>query len=410
MSAAQPLTVLVHLNTVELGGTQINAVDLAAEMRSRGVESILLGASDTVPNGPSLIEIAAARGLEIHLYDPAPTIFRRAQQVSTFARQHNVDLVHVYGSWGGGARPTYWGPSRFGRTPWVQTVYEMTVSSKIYRHMPMIVGTGYQRDEQHGRPGPTILISPPVDLAENHLDAIDRTEFRTANRLGAGPLLVIVSRLDASMKTIPAIAAIDAMRALATTGATLALVGTGDNVAELQARADGVNDEVGRDAVRLIGSMSDPRPAYAAADIMLGMGGSAARALAFAKPLVVQGEAGWSSLFEPSRAETLARSSYWSPEVVSDPAALLVATIEPLLNDSDLRLELGRFGRAFAEERFGLTAMADRLVDFYQSVQVGYTTGDWLADLPLEGRVLAGKVARITRQTLRLPPHSQGAV
>lgn len=406
-NGASMLTVLVHLNSLELGGTQINAVDLAAEMRGRGVESILLGARDTIPDGPSLIEVAAARGLQISLYDPAPSIFPRARQITAFARRHHVDLVHVYGSWGGGARPTYWGPSRFARTPWVQTVYEMSVSPKLYRRVPMIVGTGYQRDEQQDRPGRTILISPPVDLIENHPDVHDRTQFRRVSRIDDGPLLVIVSRLDASMKSIPAFAAIDAMRMLAPMGASLALVGTGDNVAATQARADAVNEEVGRDAVRLIGPMADPRPAYAAADIMLGMGGSAARSLAFAKPLVVQGEAGWSMLFEPSSAETLARSSYWSPEAVPDPAARLAAIVSPLLADAERRTELGSFGRAFAEEHFSLTAMADRLSDFYRTVQGEYTSRDWLADLPFEGRTLSAKVVRATRHALRLAPISE---
>ena len=407
MTGESSLRVLVHLNSLQLGGTQINAVDLAAEMRGRGVESILLGARNTIPDGPSLIEIAAAHDMEISLYDPAPAIFARARQVTSFARRHHVDLVHVYGSWGGGARPTYWGPSRFARTPWVQTVYEMSVSAKILRHMPMIVGTGYQRDEQHDRPGRTILISPPVDLIENHPDVQEGLRFRRAQRIGDGSLLVIVSRLDASMKSVPAYAAIDAMRVLAPTGANLAIVGTGDNVAAVQSRADAVNEEVGRDAVRLIGALADPRPAYAAADIVLGMGGSAARALAFAKPLVVQGEAGWSSLFEPSSAESLARSSFWSPDAVPDPAERLAATIAPLLVDSERRNRLGIFGRSFAEERFGLTAMADRLVDFYQTVRGEYTSRDWLADLPLEGRTLSAKVARMGRHALRLSPTSE---
>jgi len=408
MTQTSSLTVLVHLNSLGLGGTQINAVDLAGQLRGCGVESILLGARDTIPDGPSMIEIAAAKDIEIHLYDPAATVFARARQVTAVARQHRVDLVHVYGSWGGGARPTYWGPSRFGRTPWVQTVYEMSVSAKIYRHMPMIVGTGYQRDEQQDRPGRTILISPPVDLSENHPDVCDHLQFRTAHNIDDGPLLVIVSRLDSSMKSVPIRVAIAAMRVLAPAGATLAIVGTGDNVAALQAQADAVNDELGRDAVLLVGPMSDPRPAYAAADVMLGMGGSAARTLAFAKPLVVQGEAGWSALFEPASAEVLARSSFWSADAVADPAARLASTIVPLLADSALRAELGRFGRAFAQEHFALTTMADKLNDFYRTVPGDYTSREWLADLPVEGRTLAAKLVRLSRRTLRLAPTAEG--
>ena len=206
---------------------------------------------------------------------------------------------------------------------------------------------------------------------------------------------------------MPTIAAIDAMRVLAATGATLAIVGTGDNVPAIQARADAVNARVGRNAVRLVGTMADPRAAYGAADIMLGMGGSAARSLAFGKPLVAQGEAGWSALFEPGSAATLARSSYWSAEPVADPAARLVAIIAPLLADAGRRAELGSFGRAFAEQRFGLAAMAERLDEFYRTARAEYTTRAWLADLPIEARMLSAKIARAARVTLRATPAAE---
>jgi hypothetical protein len=150
--------------------------------------------------------------------------------------------------------------------------------------------------------------------------------------------------------------------------------------------------------------MADPRPAYAAADLMLGMGGSAARALAFARPLIVQGEAGWSALFEPASAQVLARSSFWSPAAVPDAAARLVATIAPLLEDPERCRDLGRFGRDFAEQNFSLEAMADRLSQFYRTVRGEYTRRDWLADLPVEGRTLSAKVSRLTRHALRLRP------
>lgn len=393
------MRILVHLNSLELGGTQINAVDFAVAARAHGIESILLGARDTLPPGPSLLDFAEDRGIDIEIYDADDSILGRGRQLAEFARNHRVDLVHVYGSWGGGARPTYWGFSKFGRRPWLQTVYEMEVSPKIKRHMPLIVGTGYLVDELRGRPAPTILISPPVDTDANHPDHATGEDFRHEHRL-SGPLLVSVSRLDASMKSVPARIAIDAMRYLAD-DATLVIVGTGDDVRRIRESADRVNDEVGREAVRLVGPMADPRPAYAAADIMLGMGGSAARALAFGKPLVVQGEAGWSQLFEQSTAESLARNSYWSPDEVDRPVDRIVAIIAPLLTDAQRRTELGAFGRAFAVERFGLTAMASRLAVFYQEALSAYGLRNWSADLPPELGIFARKVGRRAGLPLR---------
>ncbi len=402
--APNPDRVLVHLNSLELGGTQINAVDLAVQVRAHGIESVLVGAADTLPEGPSLLDIAAQRGVQIEVYDPDPSIVGRGRQLTEIAAAHDVGLVHVYGSWGGGARPTYWGFSRFGRRPWLQTVYEMEVSPKIKRQMPLIVGTGYLVDDLQDRPGRTILISPPVDTDSDRPDAESASAFRQTHGLD-GHLLVIVSRLDASMKALPVRVAIDAMRTLADE-ATLVVVGTGDEAASLRSYGAAINDAVGRSAVRFLGAMADPRPAYAAADVMLGMGGSAARSLAFGKPLVVQGEAGWSQLFEQSTAPQLARNSYWSPDPVERPDDRLVDIIRPLLADDARRAELGTLGREFAIERFGLQRMAAILAEFYRSAATEYSLRRWLADLPPEVVIMGRKVSR--RLGLPQPPDEVG--
>lgn len=384
--------VLVHLNSLQLGGTQINALDLAARLRQLGIQSILLGASETLPTGPSMLDIAADRGIEVEVYDAAPSMMTRSRQLTQLAKKHDVDLVHVYGSWGGAARPTYWGFSRFGRNPWVQTVWEMEVSSLVKRRMPMIVGTGYLVDDMRDRPGLTRLISPPVDTELDRPDPVAGAAFRAAHDLH-GPLLVIVSRLDLSMKSIPIGVAIEAMRTLGER-ATLAIVGTGDNAEALHAAGAVVNAELGRDAVRFIGPMSDPRPAYAAADIMIGMGGSAARALAFGKPLVVHGEAGRAELFEESTSAALARYSYWSDDEAEHPVELFSGFVTALLDDEARREELGAFGREFAIGRFGLTKMADDLAAFYREAAVSYGGRQWFGDLPSEIVMLARKIGR----------------
>lgn len=384
--------VLVHLNSLELGGTQINAVDLAVEVEQHGIHSILVGSADALPKGPSLLDIAEERGIEVVVYDPASSMLARGRQLAALAKAHDAELVHVYGSWGGGARPTYWNFSRFGRRPWVQTVWEMEVSPKIKRRMPMIVGTGYQLDDLHDRPGLTRLISPPVDTELDRPDPEAGAAFRVEHELD-GPLLVIVSRLDLSMKSVPIGIAIEAMRGLATK-ATLVIVGTGDNARQLHAAGQRVNDAVGRAAVRFVGPMANPRPAYAAADIMIGMGGSAARTLAFGTPLIAHGEGGRAELFDESTAEALARYSYWSDDEVEHPVELLSGFIDDLLSDQRRREELGEFGRRFAIERFGLAKMASELADFYREAAISYGLRGWIGDLPSEVSMLSQKIAR----------------
>ncbi|BCW48489.1 glycosyltransferase [Arthrobacter sp. StoSoilB13] len=79
----------------------------------------------------------------------------------------------------------------------------------------------------------------------------------------------------------------------------LVIVGDGPGMSDAMAKASVINDGLGRRVVLLTGELEDPRPAYAAADVVLGMGGSALRGLSFGKPLVVQGERGFWELLTP---------------------------------------------------------------------------------------------------------------
>ncbi len=322
----------------------------------------------------------------VHPYDEPATVLAHSRVLTRVADEVGADLVHAYGTWGA-PRPTYWGPCRLGRRPWVLTMYEMALHPSVHRHVPLIVGTEYLLEECADRPGPTTLISPPVDL--------DRDRPQEGASPSSGVSAVIVSRLEEDMKSVPVEAAIGAVRHLADHELRLEIVGTGAAEPRLRALADAVNAEIGRDAVRFLGAMADPRPAYAGADIVLGMGGSAARGLAHGKPLVVQGESGWSAVFEPENSAALARNSYWSPDHVEEPDRLLAEHLRGLIVDAERRRRLGAFGRTFAEERFGLTAMAAKLAAVYQDALTSYTARQWWADLPIEARRVPAKIARV---------------
>ena len=119
-------------------------------------------------------------------------------------------------------------------------------------------------------------------------------------------LLITVSRFAESLKGESLRRTIDAVRTLGRDlSLKLLLVGDGMLRPELQQLADAANAELGRAAVALTGVLLDPRPAYAAADLVVGMGGSALRAMAFGKPVVVVGEHGFSVPFNPQTAESL---------------------------------------------------------------------------------------------------------
>jgi glycosyltransferase involved in cell wall biosynthesis len=376
-------TVLVQLNSLGLRGTEINAVDLAAAVRPHGYDSVLIAPADTMPEGPSLFDVAAERGVRLEAYERPHTVLQGARILNRRSRELRADIVHIYGPWS--ARSAYWGPSLLGRRPLILTDYEMSISPDTFRAPYLIVGTGYLLDEQADRYGPTSLISPPVDLPRDRSEVVNGAAFRA--ELGIGPdqiAAIIVSRLDTTMKALPIMSAIKAMERVDRSDLVLVIVGTGDAADRLQACARAANDRIGRPVVVFAGSRSDPRPAYASADLALGMGGSASRALAFGKPLIVHGEGGCAEIFTPQSATRLYRNSFWSSEMAIDPVSEVSELMRELVDNPKRRLALGLFGREFAESHYGLKEMAVRLARCYRIADTTYNARSWAHDLDLE--------------------------
>ncbi|MCY1238517.1 hypothetical protein D9M72_512590 [compost metagenome] len=192
----------------------------------------------------------------------------------------------------------------------------------------------------------------------------------------------MVSRLDEEMKALGVDVAMQAVDAMSDPAVVLIVVGTGTAGERLNRQAAAINARQGRQAVIMAGPTSDPRAAYSAADIVIGMGGSAARGLAFGKPLVVAGEMGQFRTFGPENAAALFRNSFWSNVPSADARGELLACLRPLLDSAHLRGELGRFGRDFAAENFGLRAMARKLSGVYGSAVSTNGPLVWLRDFP----------------------------
>jgi glycosyltransferase involved in cell wall biosynthesis len=384
MTPAKRHSVLVLVNNLSLGGTQINAVDLAAAVKRHGYDSFLAGPRDTLTDGPSLFDIARERGVDLEAYDRPMTTRSGARDLTRMAASRGADLIHVYGSWNW--RNAYWGPSRFARRPLVITVYEMAVSREVPLSPPLIVGTGYLVDDLRDRVGHTRLISPPVDLERDNASVVDTSEFLSSLGLAGSSAkrIVTVTRLDEEMKSLSVETAISAITRTRAKDLVLIIVGGGDAEVRLRALGEAANRALGRRAVVFAGPMSDPRPAYASAHVALGMGGSAARALAFGRPLIVQGENGWSRIFDPETSAALFRNSFWSPDASPTPADDLARDIDALVVDDGWRERLSEFGVRFSAEHFGLEGMAERLASVYDHALSEYRVTDWSRDLGTE--------------------------
>jgi glycosyltransferase involved in cell wall biosynthesis len=283
-------------------------------------------------------------------------------------RRRDVDIVHGY-EWTT-ALEAYWGPRALLGVPATATVMSMAVAPFLPRDMPLVVGTEQiaAHERQLGRTAVDV-IEPPVDVRHNSAGAVETEPFRSRYDLDPSTLTVVcVSRLSAELKLEGLLAAIDAVADVAATvPVQLVIVGDGPSRPDVAAHAEQANLRAGRQVAILTGELRDPRPAYAAADVCLAMGGSALRSMAFGRPGIVQGEQGFWELLTP---ETEGRFLWTGWYGVGDGAehgrSRLGELLREVLASPVLRAELGRHGRGLVESRFALEIAGARQLELYR--------------------------------------------
>jgi len=374
------MKILVYPHDLGVGGSQINAIDLAAAVSGLGHETVVFGRP-----GPLTDKIAAA-GLE---FVAAPAGRRRPSPaivaaLSELALQRNIDVLHGY-EW----PPILeaWLAARRSGAVAVGTVMSMAVAPFVPLRIPLLVGTEQiaAAEMAEGRTWVSTL-EPPVDLATNDVAQTPGVaEFRQRwNVLDSEISIVAVCRLAHELKLEGLLTAIECIADLAKSRPVrLLIVGSGPAKEIVLQAAVAANRAAGRPVITLTGELADPRPAYVVGDIQLAMGSSAIRAMAFAKPVVVQGEQGfWKVLDQTSRDEFLWTGFYGVGPGPSLGRGELTAILSQLSDDPRRRQELGAFGRVLAEDRFSLDSAARRQLIAYQDAREHAEASDFCSDLP----------------------------
>ncbi|HKE99814.1 MAG TPA: glycosyltransferase family 4 protein [Actinomycetes bacterium] len=389
------MRILVYPHELSVGGSQLNAVELAAAVRDLGHEVAVFGVPGTLAErveelGLELVPAPDARRR------PSPEVLRRLVET---VKARKVDLVHGY-EWPP-ALEAWYGPQVMAGVPTVATVLSMGVAPFLPRSMPLLVGTEQLQRSAARRFTRVGLIEPPVDTHANHPD-VPADELRKQYELDPFCFtVVIVSRLAADLKLEGIERTILAVGQLAgQLPVRLLVVGDGPAREQVAALAAEVNAERGPDTVVLTGELLDPRPAYAVADVVLGMGGSVLRALAFAKPAIVLGEDGFSEILEPDSVGQFLWHGFYGLGDGNLGTERLEDQLCTLLTSPTLRKQLGRFSRQLVCGRYSLTGAAETLEEVYETVLRGPVPRlGALAEAPFTGAQLARY--KLTRRRAR---------
>lgn len=363
------MRVLVYPHDLAIGGSQLNAIEIAAAMRPAGVEPLVVGRTG------ALVERIEELGLDfLKTPDPGrrPSV-RVAASVRRLVDERGLDLLHGY-EWPPTLELVAAGGLR-GRPPVVSTVMSMAVAPFVPHDVHLVVGTEQIAATERARGRDRVhVIEPPVDLAHNvHPGDETVAALRVRHGLtGDRPLVVVVSRLADQLKLEGLLHAMALAADLAATDDAFDLLVVGDGPARdrVAEGAEAANRRAERRVVVLAGELRDPRPAYAAADVCIGMGGSALRALAFAKPLVVQGESGFFLPLSEETADVFSWQGWYGTG--ADPelgVAALREALVPLLRDPALRERRAALGRRLVE-RCSVEAAAQQQLRIYEEALV----------------------------------------
>lgn len=383
--SGQPLNVVIGLEGLALGGCPINALDLGRALRDRGHQVSVFAIDEDVR--VSLIPYAEQCGFSVTVFPAGAGFLSRSWHIRQFARSKSADVVHLFAPWLGPAAAM----AAVTRRPRLVMVTNWMMENVSYTpgQMPMMLGTrALQEEAQLSHRSRVWLIEPPVDLSGEVTDPDRARRFR--RDLGIADdetLAVIVSRIDSHMKAEGIVNTIRAIRELDLTDLKLVIVGDGNAVDLIRRESETVNRDLGREAVILAGALYDPRPAYAAADITLGMGGSALRCLAHSKPLIVLGENGFARIFEPASEDYFMTEGFFGSQHVDNAVGHVAEQIRQLM-DTEVRARLGEYGLARVAGRFGLDVTADTLEDIYRTE---------IADVPGLGRRCLDAVRTVSR-------------
>jgi glycosyltransferase involved in cell wall biosynthesis len=361
------MKIVVFAHRMEVGGSQTNTIELTAALRDIYGHDVVLFATP----GP-MLEVAKDKGLRFisapcRKSTPSLPMMRALCEV---IRSERPDLVHVWEWWQ--CIDAFYALHLMERVP---MVVSYMLSDALTRFLPKTPLTTFgtpefvDRAKAVGRRRAELLV-PPVDVNLNKPGVVDPKPFRDQHHIETNDMvLVTVSRLATFLKGESLRRTIDAVRVLGhDLPLRLVIVGDGDAREELERLAAHTNAELGRPAVIFTGELLDPRAAYATADIVVGMGGSALRGMAFGKPAIIVGEHGFSSPLTPETADSFYYYGIYGIGDGSSSNMRLVSHIRSFAMSRDNLPVLGAFSRRFVVDHLAIENVCAQLDKYCHAV------------------------------------------
>lgn len=149
----------------------------------------------------------------------------------------------------------------------------------------------------------------------------------------------------------------------------IGIVGDGNMFSVLKKNADRVNSEIGFEYVTMYGKTEQPQIYSNAADIFVGVSRAALEAMSSGCAVILSGDEGYMSVFEPEKADEAADGNFCARGGMTPDRETLLKDIVSLYNKGKTAIsDIGEKNRRFIIENYSVEKMTDDASAIYQSV------------------------------------------
>lgn len=368
------LTVLLALMALSAGGAETHVVSLAKELSSRGVNVLVASHGGRLTSD---LEGSGIRHFTMPLDKKSPfSLVYSVKGISEIVKKYNVDIIHAHAripAWvchwveyltgcpyittSHGIYSTSWGMDYL--STWGKRT--IAVSEDVKAHLVK----NFKVD-----PGIIHVIPNGIDLKKFDPNVDTTVVEKELGILPTDLKIVYISRLMGARGEI-ALRLIEALTEIQGEfpNVRLAVIGEGDKYSAIRQMSEKYNERAGSQKVIVTGARLDTPQLMNMADVAVGVGRVALEAMALKKPVIIAGEAGFMGVMTPDNFETARRHNFsgrGSEQRTN--ASIMAKSIIELLQNRELRKELGAFGRQAVERYFSIEAMTQGVLNVYKEV------------------------------------------
>jgi hypothetical protein len=341
------MRILVVPKNLELGGAQIDALTMARAMTRRGHEVVV-----AAPPGPLEARLGEIERVDI----PAPNQqTQRRRSLTWAARRVQPDVIHAFDEVQ--ILDSDWAAWVTGKAGVAGSIMSARLPWTLPESIPVTVCMPHLAEfSRKWRTRPPLLLLPPVEMPTGHESAEDLWGDNPGIRLLVVSRLALPFKQEGLERTFEEVSRIE--------GCTLVVVGDGPHFAHFAKTARRADPSGSK--IRFAGAMVDPDPAFRAADIVLGSGGSALRGMAHGKATIVLGRRGFALPALPETVGTLAHQGLYGVGEGTQNHP----TLTELVRDENSRRRSAEAGRKLVAERYDIEVQVPVLEELMEQAAV----------------------------------------